>query len=72
MRKITAKERRRAGNIYCDHCKLQKVDAVWRASHSANHQLGDFACEVHKRLIYEGCIGDDHLTEADYQTWMRV
>ena len=71
MRKIKSKERKRAGNIYCDHCKPKKVDAVWRATYNANHKFGDFACDAHKSMIQEP-MDNGHRTEADYQTWMRL
>jgi hypothetical protein len=72
MRAITDKERKMAGNIYCDHCKPEKVDAKWRKRGiTASHQGGDFACEAHKHLIKEDS-DDGHMTEADYQTWGRV
>lgn len=70
-RKIKSKERKLAGNIYCDHCKPEKVDAIYRVSGFANHELGQFACEDHKHLIIDP-EDSHHLTEADYQTWMRV
>ncbi len=66
MKRITQKERQKAGNIYCIQCKKKgkKVNAVYRPS-------GDFrntVCEEHKELIKE----NNHLTGADYQTWMRI
>jgi len=70
MRKVKDKERKVAGNIYCDHCKPDKVDAIWRVHGMANHD-GDFACEYHKHLIQEE-VDNGHRTEADYQTWMRL
>ena len=73
MRRIKVKERKRAGNIYCDHCKPKKVDAVWRlVGISASHAAGDYACEKHKHLIQEKPFDNGHRTEADYQTWMRL
>lgn len=69
---MKAKERKRAGNIYCDHCKPEKVDAIWRLEGiTASHQRGDYACEEHKHLIKERN-ESDHMTEADYQTWWRL
>jgi hypothetical protein len=64
MRKITGKERRKAGNIYCPYCKPEKVNATYRTS-----GWTDVSCEKHKNNLYED---DDRLTEADYQTWMRI
>lgn len=72
MRAITDKERKMAGNIYCDHCKPEKIDAKWRRRGIiASHQRGDFACDDHKHLIKPDPSGD-RMTEADYQTWGRV
>jgi hypothetical protein len=70
MRRIKKKERKRAGNIYCDHCKPEKVDAVWRKDGFATHN-GDYACEDHKHLIQDEH-DNGHRTEADFQTWMRL
>ena len=70
MHKITSKERRKAGNIYCDHCKPIRVNATWRKSGFADHKQGDFACEIHKDLIQD--YSDSHITEADFQTWHRL
>lgn len=71
IRKIKNKERKMAGNIYCDHCKPAKVDAAYRVSGYASHEMGHFACEEHKHLIID-LEENQHLTAADYQTWMRV
>ena len=71
MRRIRKKEREKAGNIYCDHCKPLKIDAIYRLEGiGASHQFGDFACEKHKHLIRKD--DNEKLTEADYQTWMRL
>lgn len=67
MRKISSKERKLAGNIYCPYCnKLKKVNAVWRKDGDCDKRF-DVACEVHKGKIIE--FVDEHLTEADLQTW---
>lgn len=72
MRKIKEKERKAAGNIYCDHCKPKKIDAVWRKiGLTACHQKGDFACEKHKHLISIEYNNREY-TGADYQTWLRL
>ena len=68
MRKIKSKERNN-GMKYCTFCKLEKdgerVDAIYRRSWS-----DELACEEHKYKLEEQ--EDSHLTEADYQTWMRL
>ena len=69
MRRVKSKERELAGNIYCSFCRPMKVDAVWRKSGYATHSNG-FACEDHKSLIKDEKLED--LSEADYQTWMRL
>jgi len=69
MRKVTSKERKRAGNIYCPFCKPEKVNAIWRKDGLANFST-DFACEKHKGKIIE--VKDFRLTEADMQTWMKL
>lgn len=65
-RHISAKERRKAGKLYCPYCKPDRVDAVWRT-----FGWRDQACDKHK---FELAKWEDsgHLTEADYQTWMRL
>ena len=70
IRKVTQKERKAAGKIYCDHCKPKKVDAIWRIVGFAGHHRGHFACEEHKHLI--PVEEERDLIEADYQTWMRI
>jgi len=70
MRLVRTKERTSAGNIYCDHCKPAKVDAVYRKVGFADHKRGDFSCEAHKHLIRINV--ERELTEADHQTWMQV
>ncbi len=71
MRKIKLKERKLAGNIYCDHCKPDKVDAIWRKIGLASHTNKDYSCTKHKHLIQVEH-DNGHRTEADYQTWMRL
>lgn len=65
MRLIKCKERKRAGNIYCDYCRPKKVHAIWRKIGICSA----FACEDHKGLIP---VESDRMTEADYQTWGRL
>lgn len=70
IRKIKSKERQRAGNIYCDYCKPKKVDAIYRKVGFASHDSGDFACEEHRDKIKVEI--EKGLSEADYQTWMKL
>ena len=70
IRRVRNKERQKAGNIYCSFCRPEKVDAVWRRQGLFCSHKDGYACNLHKELIYDD--RDDHLTEADYQTWMRV
>lgn len=70
IRKIKEKERKLAGNIYCDHCKPIKKDAIWRKQGITATHNGDYACEEHKNKIKDD--EDDYLTEADYQTWYNL
>lgn len=57
---------------WCKWCPEKTVRAVWRAS----GHIGEHACEEHREdlLTYERKVRntEDHLSEADYQTWMRV
>jgi len=69
MRKIKAKERERAGNIYCAFCRPNRVHAVWRRDGGIDAQSG-VACEEHKDKL--AAKDDERMTEADYQTWWRL
>lgn len=70
LRSITNKERKLAGDIYCDYCKPKKVNAVWRKKGlGASHELKDFACFEHKHWIRKS---DNYYTEAGYQTWLNI
>jgi len=69
IRRITAKERRLAGNIYCPYCKPVKRDAVWRKRGFCD-KTKDVACDWHSALLHEETTAD--YTEADYQTWLRL
>lgn len=58
-------------NTYCTYCKAEgkeKVKAFWVTS---NYDKRNRACDEHKHLLPEEK-RDDHYTEADYQTWMRL
>jgi len=65
IRLIKAKERRRAGNIYCTYCRPEKVKAFWRFGWRF------FACEEHKHII-ERYDSDDRITLADEMTWKKL
>lgn len=70
MRNIKDKEREN-GMRYCAYCKPARVRAVYRSTRGIGIKL---ACENHKEslIAHEGPTESDHLTEADYQTWMRL
>lgn len=78
-RKISTKERNN-GMKYCTYCKPQKVHAIWRNTYLRSEQKICFACDAHKHLLIDGQKHvpatqpsvSEHLTEADYQTWMRL
>ena len=70
MRKIKSKERPENGDTYCPYCKPEKVRAIWRRSGFIDFRT-EVACDKHKHLIEEEP-DDDHMTEADYQTWWRL
>ena len=63
---LTVKKKHK--HLKCQWCKRDgiKTPATWRAHGDFERQL---ACEIHKHLIDER---EDPLTEADYQSWMRV
>lgn len=70
MRKITAKERKKSGNIYCPYCKPVKVDAIWRIE-GWYDKSKHVSCDAHIGKIYEVLASMDYFTEADYRTWMK-
>lgn len=58
-------------NAYCTYCKAEgkeKIKALWVTS---NWDKSNRACEDHKHLLPKLEL-DNHLSEADYQTWMRL
>lgn len=57
-------------NSYCTYCKeegREKVRAEWRIPYNYAHR----ACDEHKSRLPEPT-PDDHITEGDRQSWMRV
>ena len=70
MRAITAKERVKAGNLYCSFCRPKKVQAVYRREGSHCHSTG-FACSEHTYKLEKSSV-PEHFTCADEQTWMRL
>lgn len=73
MRRIKAKERKAAGNIYCSFCRSEgrKADAVWRVEGIMCDHRNGYACEEHKDLLQDSR-DDGRMTEADRQTWRRL
>lgn len=68
MKRISSKQREN-GMRYCTYCKdkgLGRIDAVWRERGG-----GNLACEAHRDNL-AARENDDHMTEADYQTWWRL
>lgn len=63
IRKIRTKERKN-GMKYCTFCKPERVDAIWRDWRC------NLACNKHKDNLDND--NNDNLTEADYQTWMKL
>ena len=56
-------------------CSFCDINTRSRAVFRQDGFSGKFACEEHKQnlLDYEELqYKSDHLTEADYQTWMRL
>ncbi len=51
--------------VYCWKEKEKVVQATWREYGGYE----DLACDEHKDKIY---VEDDHMSEADYQTWGRL
>lgn len=60
MKRITNKDIRN-GFKWCDFCMPEKVPALYK-------KYGKKACERHKKRL----ILDEHMTEADHQTWGRL
>lgn len=72
---------------FCKREGKQKVPALWRSQYwGTESNKTQLACPLHKDLIVDGghvpdkepkqrkqeVIEDDHLTEADYQTWFNL
>lgn len=55
-------------NRHCTYCKEvgARVKAIWRVS-----WRNEVACEEHKGKLPVNKF-QDHYSEADYQTWMRL
>jgi hypothetical protein len=64
MKRITKKDIVN-GFKWCDQCLLnnKKVIATYK-------DYGSKYCEEHKYLIYDPT--NEHLTEADYKSWMKL
>lgn len=84
MRKIKSKERAN-GLKYCTFCKPLKVPAIYRNTNIHIQKKEEkicCACEEHKSLLVDGTavsynrpkneVQNDHYTEADYATWLRL
>jgi hypothetical protein len=69
MRKITARERKKAGNIYCPFCKPNKVDAIWRID-GWYDKSKHVSCDNHVDKMTDFLMSE-LMTEADYQTWAK-
>ncbi|MEG1121240.1 MAG: hypothetical protein RSE62_03455 [Citrobacter sp.] len=56
---------------YCTFCRAEgkeKVRAAWRMTWNDK----DRACDDHKGSMPKPAPRDEHHTEADYQTWMKL
>lgn len=82
MRRIKKSEHEH-GMKWCSYCKPLKVGAKWRNMYlrcDIKEEKLMFACDGHKHLLIDGTAKpfvrneqeDDHLTEADYQTWCNL
>lgn len=66
MRKTSKKMQ--DGGAKCDHCRPLKVTATWK---EGGFRAG-LACDKHKDLLSSEELDDGRLTEADYQTWVKL
>lgn len=58
-------------NYWCSFCPPKTT----KATHRSNNRFQKFACSEHKLQLQEWeqqHSDSNHLTEADYQTWMRL
>jgi hypothetical protein len=70
LRKV--KKREQEGGAKCDFCRPVKVTAVWKIGGLSSIGSG-LACKNHKHKLRELVeTHESRLTEADYQTWMRL
>ena len=67
MKRVTKKMQE--NGTKCDFCRPEKVVAVWQIGGLSSIGRG-FACRGHKHKLRElEEIHEEHLTEADWQTW---
>lgn len=60
-----------ASGVKCAFCRPKKVPALWRPDVGfLDHK--NIACDKHRERIEEADMGEEHLTEADRQTWMML
>ena len=64
MKKLKAKQL----GPWCTFCPPKTT----KATHVQCGWYGQFACEEHKEDLKKVEQEEDRLTEADYQTWMRL
>lgn len=64
MKKLKAKQI----GPWCSFCPPKTTRAIYRASGVAHN----FACDKHKDDLAKSEKQSDRLTEADYQTWMKL
>lgn len=68
MKRIREKD----GKPWCKFCPEKTVRAVWR---STGMSINKHACEEHQqelRALEVSRRDDDHMSEADHQTWGRL
>lgn len=52
IKKLTSKEIKAAGNIYCPYCKPDKVVAIWRVNGWYDFNI-HVACDKHRDKLVE-------------------
>ena len=55
----------------CSFCRPKKTTATWKADGFTDFRFG-LACNEHKDQLEDIDTVNEHLSEADYQTWMKL
>ena len=70
MRRTSKKEQN--NGVKCDFCRPELIVAKWKIGGLSSIGIG-WACQGHKHKLRElEEVHEEHLTEADWQTWKAL